>query len=221
MPLALSTFQMIVICVLTDVSPALSLMLEKPEKDLLTRPPRSKNVHLVNWKLMFQAYLFIGLMQTVFSHLSFVLYLQWYGKFHLNEIFLVFENWTDGYKGYTSNQLNELLFTGQTVTFSSLVLMQIFGNIFCTRTNFRSFFDRPPFIKKSRNIWLFVAQAVALTLLLLIIFLPFVNNFFNTRPIPIEFFFIPLFYCVILFLTDEFRKLLVRNKILCFQWSAW
>ena len=210
----LSAFQMIVICVCTDVLPALSLMLEKPERDLLSRPPRSKNDHLVNWKLMFQAYFFIGLMQTVFSHLSFILYLQWYGKFKLSEILLVFDKWTDGYKGYTGDQLNEFLYTGQTITFSSLVLMQIFGNIFCTRTNVRSFFDSAPFIKQSRNIWLFVAQGFALSLLMLIIFLPCVNDLFNTRQIPLEFFFIPLFYCIILLFCDEFRKLFVRNKIL-------
>jgi sodium/potassium-transporting ATPase subunit alpha len=221
MPLALSAFQMIVICVITDVCPALSLMLEKPEKDLLQKPPRSKKDHLVNWQLMFQAYLFIGLMQTVFSHLSFILYLQWYGKFRLDEIFLVFDQWTAGYKGYTADQLNEFLYTGQTITFSSLVLMQIFGNIFCTRTSVKSFFDSPPFIKHSRNIWLFVAQGVALTLLLLIIFLPYVNNLFNTRPIPLEFFFIPLLYCLILLFCDEFRKLFVRNKIFGFHKLAW
>ena len=95
MPLALSAFQMIVICVLTDVCPALSLMLEKPEKDLLQRPPRSKNDHLVNWQLIFQAFCFIGLLQAFFSHFAFVLNLKWYGDFKISEILLVFDKWAE------------------------------------------------------------------------------------------------------------------------------
>jgi sodium/potassium-transporting ATPase subunit alpha len=186
---------MLVICVLTDVFPALSLMLEKPEKDLLRRPPRSKKDHLVNWQLILQSFFFIGILQAFFSHFSFILYLQWYGKFTLKYNFFVFEDWKDVYKGYSKTQLDEFLHIGQTVTFSSLVIMQIFGHIFCVRTNHLSFFQTLPlFKKKSQNIWLFVAQFVALTLLILIIFLPFINDLFQTRIIPVEFFFIPLIY---------------------------
>ena len=111
-PLPLSTFQMICICVLTDVCPALSLMLEKPEKNLLKRPPRKESNHLVDWKLMFQAYLFIGLLQTVFSHCLFFWYLQWYGHFEPSAILLAFDKWTEGYHGYTLKQLNEFVNTG-------------------------------------------------------------------------------------------------------------
>ena len=221
MPLPLSAFQMIVICVLTDVSPALSLMLEKPEKDLLERPPRSKKDHLVNWQLILQAFFFIGLLQAFFSHLSFFLYLHWYGNFKLNEILLVFNKWNGGYKGYTQDQLNEFLYTGQTVTFTTLVLMQLFGNIFCTRTNYRSFFERPPFIKISANPWIYLSQIVSMIILMAIIFLPVVNSFFNTRPVPVEFFLIPILFCGVIFIFDEFRKLFVRNKILWFHKFSW
>ena len=218
----LSPFQMLVICVLTDVLPALSLMLEKPEKDLLDRPPRSKKDHLVNWRLIFQAFCFIGLLQAFFSHFSFILYLQWYGKFKISEIFFAFDGWTDGLNGYNNEQLTEFLYKGQTVTFTSLVIMQIFGNIFCARTNHLSLFQMfPLFKKKSQNIWIFASQFVALTLLILIIFLPFINSLFNTRQIPVEFFFIPLIYCVIIFSLDEGRKMLVRKKVSWITKLAW
>jgi len=221
-PLPLSTFQMLVICVLTDVFPALALMLEKPEKDLLQRPPRSKKDHLVNWQLILQSFFFIGILQAFFSHFSFILYLQWYGKFNLSDLFLVFGDWKDGYKDYSQSQLNEFLYKGQTVTFTSLVVMQIFGHLFCVRTSRLSFFQMLPlFNKKSQNIWLFVAQFVALILLILIIFLPFINDLFNTRIIPAEFFFIPLVYCVIIFALDEIRKLLVRHKVPWISKIAW
>ena len=220
-PLPLSPFQMIAICVLTDICPALSIMLEKPEKNLLERPPRSKNDHLVDWKLLFQAFLFIGLMEAIFSHAIFFWYLHWYGNFHPSDILLAFDNWKDGYKGYTIAQLNEFIYTGQTICFTSLVIMQSFGNVFATRTNYRSFFQRLPFMKKSRNLWIFVAQLIAVILLILIIFLPFINTLFNTRHIPIQFFFIPLAFALFILLIDELRKLLVRKKILFFPQMAW
>jgi sodium/potassium-transporting ATPase subunit alpha len=112
-PLPLSTFQMICICVLTDICPSLSLMLEKPEKNLLKQPPRSRNTRLVDWKLCFQAYFFIGFLQTFFSHCLFFWYLQWYGNFKPSDILFVYDKWEDGYHGYTKNQLNEFEYTGK------------------------------------------------------------------------------------------------------------
>ncbi len=67
-PQALSNFQMIIICVFTDVSPALSMVNEKPEADLLLRRPRDRKTdRLINWKLLLHAYFFLGLIETVTS----------------------------------------------------------------------------------------------------------------------------------------------------------
>lgn len=65
-PQALSSIQMILICVGTDVLPALSLVYEKPEADLLLRKPRDrKKDRLVDWKLLLQAYFFIGVLESL------------------------------------------------------------------------------------------------------------------------------------------------------------
>jgi sodium/potassium-transporting ATPase subunit alpha len=220
-PLPLSTFQMICICVLTDICPSLSLMLEKPEKNLLKQPPRSRNTRLVDWKLCFQAYFFIGFLQTFFSHCLFFWYLQWYGNFEPSDILFVYDKWEDGYHGYTKNQLNEFEYTAQTIVFTSIVIMQSFGNVFTSRTNVRSIITSPPFFKRSLNLWIFPAQFVSVLLLVLIIFLPFINSFFYTRQIPVQFYFIPLLFSAIILLLDEFRKFLVRRKVFCFPKIAW
>lgn len=220
-PLPLSAFLMICICILTDMFPALALMLERPEKDLLKRPPRSRKDHLVDWKLIIQAYLFIGLIEAVFSHLSYFLYLQWYGNFSPKDILFVFDNWREGYKNYTNHQLNEFMFTGQTIFFISLVVMQAFGNVFAIRTNYRSLFQSLPFLKKSRNLWIFLAQLITIILMILIIFLPFCHTIFNTREVPVQFFFIPLLFALFIIIADELRKLAVRQNFLCFPKFAW
>ena len=41
------------------------LTYEKPEADVLTRPPRNvKKDRLVNWQLIFQTYGIVGMLQT-------------------------------------------------------------------------------------------------------------------------------------------------------------
>ena len=42
-PQNLSSFQMLIISLFTDIAPSLSLIMEKPETDLLKQPPRPKN----------------------------------------------------------------------------------------------------------------------------------------------------------------------------------
>jgi sodium/potassium-transporting ATPase subunit alpha len=57
---------MIIICVGTDVLPALSMVREMPESDLLLRKPRDrKKDRLADWKLIFHAYFFIGILESL------------------------------------------------------------------------------------------------------------------------------------------------------------
>lgn len=59
---------MIVICCFTDCVAATTLSYEKPEADVLLRPPRNpKKDRLVDWKLILQAYGFLGIFETVSS----------------------------------------------------------------------------------------------------------------------------------------------------------
>jgi sodium/potassium-transporting ATPase subunit alpha len=196
-------------------------MFEKPEKDLLLMPPRNKDHHLVDWKLILQACLFIGLFEAFVSHFCFFLYLDWYGHFHSSDVLFVYDKWSDKYKNYTGEQLTEFVYTGQTIVFVCLVIVQAFGNVFATRTNFQSLFAHSPILKKGRNPWIFLAQLFTVMLMLLVVYVPAVNSIFNTRPIPLQFFFIPLLFAFVLILLDESRKLLVRKKVACFPKIGW
>jgi sodium/potassium-transporting ATPase subunit alpha len=64
---------MIIICVATDVLPALSLVQEKPEADLLLRKPRNpKKDRLADVKLIFHAYFFIGVLESLTAMVGYV-----------------------------------------------------------------------------------------------------------------------------------------------------
>ena len=66
LPQALSSIQMIIICVVTDVLPALSLVREKPEMDLLLRKPRNRRTdRLADLKLLLHAYGFLGVLESL------------------------------------------------------------------------------------------------------------------------------------------------------------
>ena len=220
-PQDLSSFQMLIISLFTDIAPSLSLMMEKPEVDLLKQPPRSKNDHLVDWKFLIHAYIFLGMQISFFSQCIFFTYMYVYHGFRVNELFFDFGLWQNDYKGFSKEQLDEFLYTGQTVTFVSLVLMNIFGNLISTRTHVKSFFQSLPFCKQSRNLWIFAAQATSICIMLTTVYTPFFNFLFLTRPIPYDFFLIPIVCCMIIFFNDEVRKFLVRKKFLFFHKVAW
>jgi sodium/potassium-transporting ATPase subunit alpha len=66
LPQILSNLQMIIICVVTDVLPAIALCHESPEAGLLTRPPRdTKKDRLVNARFLLHAYGFLGLLESL------------------------------------------------------------------------------------------------------------------------------------------------------------
>lgn len=59
-PLPLSALFMLIICVGTDILPAISLAYEEAELDIMTRKPRNKADHLVSNKLIVHAYMLQG-----------------------------------------------------------------------------------------------------------------------------------------------------------------
>lgn len=59
-PLPLSTILMLLICVGTDMAPAIALAYETGEMDIMLRAPRSKRDHLVTAKLIGYTYMQIA-----------------------------------------------------------------------------------------------------------------------------------------------------------------
>ena len=79
-PLPLSTVLMLVICLGTDMIPAISQAYEEPELDIMNRKPRnSAEDHLVSAKLIISSYMIIGPMQTIAGFLAYFVILYDYG----------------------------------------------------------------------------------------------------------------------------------------------
>jgi len=71
-PLPLSAIYMLVVCVGTDILPAIALAYEEAELDIMTRLPRTKDDHLVNNKLITHAYLQLGWFATAAGHYAYL-----------------------------------------------------------------------------------------------------------------------------------------------------
>ncbi|KAI5467951.1 hypothetical protein BGZ63DRAFT_399485 [Mariannaea sp. PMI_226] len=210
-PLPLSAFLMIIICVFTDLFLSLSLIMEKEEFDLMSLPPRHhRHDHLVNTRIYTQAYLFTGFMETITAHAMFFLYMYRYAGMPVHELFFLFEGYTEGYRGYTQKELVQFNNTGQCVYFVTLVFLQ-WGNILAVRNRRMSIVQSNPIIGPKRNPWLLLSMLISLVFAIFVTEVPGIQNLFDTASVPIEFWFIPLPLGLGILVVDEIRKLIVRR----------
>ncbi|KAJ7983238.1 hypothetical protein DFH06DRAFT_1266674 [Mycena polygramma] len=205
-PQALSSIQMIIICVATDVLPALSLVYEKPEADLLLRKPRNRKTdRLADIRLLGHAYFFIGILETLTSMTA-----AFYFGFHRNGV--PFSALSPIARSLCVRPLSPLrvnvyaeMRCGST-DFFNLVIMQWF-NLLSTRTRRLSLFQQNPVgSSATRNVYIFPAMLMALVLACFFSYVPWFQKIFLTRGIEAEFFFLPMAYGTILLFLDETRK---------------
>ncbi|KAJ1323621.1 sodium/potassium-transporting ATPase subunit alpha [Microdochium nivale] len=209
-PLPLSAFLMIIICVFTDLFLSLSLIMEKAEFDLLSLPPRDvRRNHLINARIYGQAYLFMGCIETVIAHSMFFLYMWRYAGMPISELFFLFEGYSEGYRGYTAEELVAFNNTGQSVYFVCLVILQ-WGNILAVRNRRMSIIQADPVTKARRNPWLILSVVISLTIAIFVTEVSGLQNLFGTASVPIEFWLIPIPLALAILCVDEIRKVLVR-----------
>ncbi|CEJ91884.1 Putative Sodium/potassium-transporting ATPase subunit alpha-2 [[Torrubiella] hemipterigena] len=210
-PLPLSSFLMIIICVFTDLFLSLSLIMEKEEFDLLSLPPRNhKKDHLINLKIYVQAYLFTGFLETTTAHAMYFLYYWKYAGIPISELFFLFEGYSEGFHGYTADELTAFNATGQSIYFVTLVILQ-WGNILSVRNRRLSIFQADPFTKARRNPWLMLSAVISLAIAIFVTEVPGIQNLFGTASVPIQFWLIPIPLALGILVMDEIRKVIVRT----------
>ncbi|KAJ5628181.1 hypothetical protein N7490_010409 [Penicillium lividum] len=209
-PSPLSSFLMIIICVFTDLFLSLSLIMEKEEFDLLSIPPRKpKEDHLINLRIYGQSYLFVGIMETISAHAMFFLYMYKAAGIPFHDLIFAFENYSDGFHGYSQDELDHFNYVGQGVYFVTLVIMQ-WGNILSVRSKRMSILQADPIRPARRNPWLPLAAVISLVIAIFVTEVPGIQSLFQTASVPIEFWLIPLGLALGVLLADELRKALVR-----------
>lgn len=191
-PLALNIMQILFIDLGTDIVPALALGAEPPEPGVMERPPRDLQAHVITRSLLLRAYLWLGMVQSTAAMAAFY-----------------FTYWMHGYWGQwldlpTSGPLYQ---TATAMTLGSVVATQI-GNLFAQRTEQTSVFRIGLF--SNRLIW--VGIVTELTLMLLVIYVPFLQRLFGTAAFSLQHWLFLFAWAPSLLLADEARKAFARSK---------
>ncbi|MDD3813630.1 MAG: cation-transporting P-type ATPase [Desulfocapsaceae bacterium] len=189
-PLPLSVIQILSIDLGTDMLPGLALGSEKPEKNIMNRPPVSRDEKILDWEVFKRGYFFLGIIEAssaMVAFLSFLLLHGWqYGTADLADPFLHRQAMTMTLLGAVSCQLLNA-WTMRSWEFSAFSL------------GFLS------------NRLMLLAMAVELVWVWALLNVAAVQKVFNTAHVPFGDLWILLPFPVILFLSHEGYKWLGRR----------
>jgi Ca2+-transporting ATPase len=194
-PLPLTALQILAIDLGTETLPALALGTEKPEPDVMQRPPRAQGEKLLNIPTLLRGYFWLGSLIAVAVMFGYFWQLYRHGW-----------HW-----GITAD--NPLFATGSlfqreaaTMVFLGIVVMQI-ANVFACRTERASVF-RVGFFS---NRMVFAGIAFELAFAAVLIYVPFFQRIFGTAPIGWEGWLVLFAFTPFVFLVEEARKTIVRR----------
>ena len=190
-PLPLTIMQVLAVDVGTDLFPALALGAEKPEADVMNRPPRKRSEGLLNFPTLLRAYAWLGMIEAG---------LALFGYFYAQTL----AGWQFGEPFISSGAV---YLTATTVTFAGIVMGQI-GNAFAWRSERQSIF-KLGFFSNRLLLW---CIAVEIGLMLLLIYVPPFPQIFEMSPPTVEHWILIGTFGVILLLLEELRKFFVRSR---------
>lgn len=201
LPQILSSFLMIITCCFTDCAAATAIAYEKPEADVLMRPPRNaKKDRLVDWKLVVHAYGYIGVIESVSSFAMSYWYAQRQGL-TLGDLWFRFGATPSN---LTADEVTKILNVASSIYFVNLVVMQWF-NLFAVRT------QRLSVLNHRFNWYLPPAIIFALLIAIFLLYVPKFHGILGMSTVPAEHWFLPMAFGMGVLLLDEGRKWLVRK----------
>lgn len=203
LPLALTVRQILVIDLGTDVLPALALGTEKPEPDVMRRPPRRRTQPLIDTRLLRRAFTWLGLIETVLCYAGFgAIYLA-FGYGHM--IGLPAWHWLEAINPLhlPPYQVEAL---ARTVFFAGVVTAQI-GNAFACRSE-TAMGRRLGWLS---NRFLLLAVGVELVFLAALVYVPPLPRLFALNPVPPVFWLGLLAFAPVLYGFDRVRKSLAQR----------
>jgi len=190
-PLPLTVMQILAIDLGTETLPALALGVERPEPDVMARPPRPRSERLLSAGSLTRGYAFLGGMTTVVVLSAFFLFLHSKGW-----------SW-----GQSSAPTKEVGLEASTIVFLGIVLMQV-GNAFACRTERASAFT----IGLFSNRLLLWGIAFELVFAAALIYVPFLQKVFRTGPVGAEWWAYLIAFVPVIFLAEELRKAIQRRR---------
>jgi len=195
-PLAITVLLILAIDLGTETLPALALGIEPAEPGVMERPPRKRGEGIIDRPLLFRGYIFLGLIEAALVLAAYF-------------TVLISGGWTLGTPDISNpaSPLHNLYLTAVTMTFLGIVGTQI-GTVFASRTNRASVFE----IGLFSNRWVIYGIIFELLITAAIIYVPFLQGIFDTRPLGVLAWVAALAFGVIVFFADELRKAYMRRR---------
>jgi sodium/potassium-transporting ATPase subunit alpha len=190
-PLPLTIMQILAVDLGTDMFPALALGSERPAPDIMQRPPRPKDEHLLTRGVLLRAYLYLGLWEAV-AGMSAYFYVMYSGGW----------SWS-----LPLEHTSTLYLQATTACLAGIIATQI-ANVFACRSPNVSIFTLG--ILSNRLVLAGVASEVLLAAF--IIYTPLGNSLFACSPIGINVWLLLIPFAILLLVSDEARKYFVRRS---------
>jgi sodium/potassium-transporting ATPase subunit alpha len=189
-PLPLTIMQILAVDLGTDMFPALALGAEKPSPDIMQRPPRPKDEHLLTRGVLLRAYLYLGMWEAV-AGMSAYFYVMYSGGW----------SWSRSLA-----PASPLYLQATTACLAGIIATQI-ANVFACRSSNVSIFTLG--IVSNR---LVLAGIVTEMLLAgFIIYTPAGNSLFSCAPVSACVWLLLIPFAVMLLVCDETRKFFVKR----------
>ncbi len=191
-PLALTPVQALSVDMGSDTLTALGLGVERPDPQIMRRPPRPQGERLMNWPLAFRAYLFLGLIEAAGAMAAFFFVL--YGA-----------GWDYGQRLAATDPV---YLQATTACLSAIIVMQIV-NVFLCKSATRSVFSTGLL----GNALIIVGVLSEIAILLLIIDTPWGNSLLGTAPVGEKVWAVVIPFALGMFILEELRKWVARRRL--------
>jgi len=189
-PLPLAIMQILAVDLGTDMFPALALGSEKPAPDIMQRPPRPKDEHLLTRGVMLRSFLYLGMWEAV-AGLTAYFYVMYTGGW----------SWVQPLANTST-----LYLQATTACLAGIIATQIANVLACRSPNI-SLFTLGLF----SNRLVLAGIATELLLAAFVIYTPLGNSLFACSPIGINVWLLLIPFAVLLLAFDETRKYFVRR----------
>jgi magnesium-transporting ATPase (P-type) len=202
-PLALSVRQILAIDLGTDMFPALALGMEKPEPDVMSRPPRPRSQPLLDRGLLTRAF-WLGLIEAALCFTGFLLVFILSG--HTHRIGLPFLSQVTAWIPFhLSMPFEHALLLAGTVYHAGVVTAQV-GNVLACRSDR----TRSSLLGWLSNPYLWLGIIIELIVIVSLIHIPALAKLFNHVPLPGWMWLGLALYAPVLYSIEWIRKALVR-----------
>jgi calcium-translocating P-type ATPase len=191
-PLPLTIIQILAVDLGTDMLPALALGAEKPDPEVMRRPPRARNERLLSWNLIARAYLFLGVLEAAAAMAVFFFVLDAAGWQY----------------GESLARTAPLYLQATTACLATIVITQVM-NVFLCRHPLKSALSFGIF----SNPLILLGIAAELGLLLFIAYTPAGNWLFGTAPVGAEVWLFAVALAVLMGIVEEARKAWLRRSL--------